>query len=279
MDLEDLGISFDLHSSFLEKFLSTLILLSLLTICRSLILKSIEKWRFQDLDDLQRWRVQIRNLWLLLISVGIILIWATELKTFAISLVAIAASITLAAKELIQCFLGGLMRSGTHLFGIGDRIAIGSYRGDVIDHTLLNTTVLEVGPEKNVHLYTGKTICIPNALFLTTPITNETNRDKYTLHTFSLAFSRGSDWSKIESNLLTVCQKECGPYLEKASKSIDFYAMRQRGNPSSDIEPKIFIDLHDAECLTFTVRVPVPAKKKALVEQNIIREFLKTTVD
>lgn len=53
----------------------------------------INKRKFRSMTYRRRWTVGLRNLRLILIAVGLILIWATELRTAALSAVAILAAI------------------------------------------------------------------------------------------------------------------------------------------------------------------------------------------
>lgn len=264
-----------MEADLLMNGISSIILIAFLSLFRRMLQKHVDGFSFENVDDLQKWHVQIRNAWLVLISLGLIFIWSSELKTFALSLVAIAAAIAVGAKELILCFIGGVVRSSSKIFEIGDRIHVNNVRGDVIDYTILNTTLLEVGPESNVHLYTGKKINIPNSLFLVSPLVNETNQSKYILHTFTLSFSRQCEWQNIENEILSICNEFCKPYMQEASETISFYSTRTRKSLPTEVSPKIFISLSEKDLIHFTVRVPALSKERGKLEQMIMRRLLQ----
>src|SRR5690606_27740699 len=85
----------------------------------------------------------------IILLIGILFIWGQELRDFALSLVAVAAALVLATKEVILCLMGGLLKASTKLFENGDRISVSGYKGKVIDHTLLTTTLIETGPGRS----------------------------------------------------------------------------------------------------------------------------------
>ena len=99
-----------------------------------------------SLDERRRRLVGIRNTLVLVVLAGLAIIWASELRTLAVSLVAIAVALVIATREPILCAIGALARASRQLYGVGDRIEIKGIRGDVIDVGLLYTSVMEVGP-------------------------------------------------------------------------------------------------------------------------------------
>ncbi len=150
---EKLGISqetFAFFAPIISLFGSTFLLLLVMLVLNSVASRFIR--RTIDSTELRRkWLVQTRNGIILIFILGLILIWGEELRTLALSVVAIAVAFVVATKELILCVTGSLLKTGAGSFNIGDRIQIKDFRGDVIDQTLLATTILEVGPGKLTH--------------------------------------------------------------------------------------------------------------------------------
>ena len=69
-------------------------------------------------------------------------------------------AIVLATKEIIMCLSGAIYRASSGTFKVGDRVEIGAFRGDVIDQTLLATTILEIGPGQAIHQHSGRTVTL-----------------------------------------------------------------------------------------------------------------------
>ncbi|MCI5064735.1 hypothetical protein MRY87_03305, partial [bacterium] len=85
--------------------------------------------RIASSDLRLRWRIQIRNASFVLFFIGLIAIWGTELRTLALSLVAVAVAQIIATKEKIMCLMGSVFNAKSGSLSIGDRIILGEYRG------------------------------------------------------------------------------------------------------------------------------------------------------
>ncbi len=217
----------------------------------------------------RRWIVQIRNAAFLLMAIGLVFIWAAELRAAAISLVALGAAFVLATKELIMCVSGALVRTSSRSFTVGDSIEVGSVRGVVIDHTLLATTMLEIGA---AHSRTGRTITVPNSVFLNTAVLNETSGHDYVLHAFTVTVPR-ADWPKAESALLAAARDRTSAYLDEARNHMDERAQLHSLDLPS-VDPVVVVESRGAGDVALTVRVPTPVDQKGQVEQDIMRSWL-----
>lgn len=258
-------------------FGSSLILLVVLLVLRSLTARFIR--RTVTSSELRRkWLVQTRNGLILLFFLGLIMIWGEELRTLAFSVVAIAVALVLATKELILCVTGSILKTGAGSFNIGDRIQIKDFRGDVIDQTLLATTILEVGPGKLTHQRTGRMAVIPNALFLSEPVINESYTRHYVLHVFTVPFEREDDWRVAQKRLLEVAQQHCEPYLEEARTYLQ-RLNEERGLDSSPVDPRVTIHFADAKEIHLVVRIPVRSSRRSSVEQSILSTVFSQDFD
>lgn len=270
---EKLGISQETFAFFLpiiSLFGSTFILLVVVLVLNSLASRFIR--RTVNSSELRRkWLVQTRNGIILIFILGLILIWGEELRTLALSVVAIAVAFVVATKELILCVTGSLLKTGAGSFDIGDRIQIKDFRGDVIDQTLLATTILEVGPGKLTHQRTGRMAVIPNALFVSEPVINESYTRQYVLHVFTVPFKRTDKWQAAQQTLLVAASKHCQPYLENAR----LYMQRlsdERGLDASSVDPRVTIQVPTAAEIHLVVRFPVRASQRSYIEQLILSE-------
>lgn len=223
-------------------------------------------------DDAARARAlqNVNRVSALALVLGLVVIWAPELRTFAISAVALAAALVLATKELIMCLSGAVLRASTGAYDLGDRIELDGLRGDVVRIGLLSTTVLEVGPS---HQRTGRAVVLPNSLLLSKPVVNESYTDEYVLHTFEVPIARSGDWRGAERRLLELALELCTPWQEQVRARLERLA-RDHGLPAPNSEPKVSLQLPDEDSLVLLVRIPVPARQKARVEQEILRRFL-----
>src|SRR5690554_2003859 len=271
--LTNLFNEFQFSEQLLRPVIATLILISAILLIRAVLAKFIRK-SVRATELRRRWLVQTRNAMLLLMVIGLMLIWAEELRTLALGIVAIAVAFVVATKELIMCLTGSLVKSGGSAFNLGDRIQVKEFRGDVIDQNLLATTILEVGPGKHSHQRTGRMIVLPNSLFVSEPVVNESYTHDFVLHVFTVPFKREDNWHAAQQALLESANRHCADYLEQARR----YMQRMsdhRGINVPSAEPRVTISVPAAGEIHLIVRFPCKAQLRSSMEQTILAEVFQ----
>ena len=222
----------------------------------------------------RRAMVQVRNASLLIILLGLLIIWASQIQVVAISVVAIAAAVVIATKELIMCPTRTLVRLTGQACTSGVRIEVNNIRGDVIGQTLLTTTILEVGPGQWTHQHTGRAVVLPNSVFLSAPVINETQTDEFVLHVFIVPVKTVENWQAARDLLLKAAQNKCEPFLDEARAHMEELG-REQGLYTPSVEPRVTIQFADPERVNLVVRIPVPARKKGRIEQAILSWYVE----
>lgn len=259
---------FAVSPTLLNLLIATAILIAGVAILRSVTARFIRRTVVSP-ELRMKWLVQSRNGLLLLLILGLVLIWGEELRTLALSLVAIAVAFVVATKELILCVTGSILKSGARSFNLGDRIQVKDFRGDVIDQSLLATTILEVGPGKSTHQYTGRMAVIPNALFVSEPVINESFTNDYVLHTFTIPFKREDNWQEAREALLESARRHCQPYLAEARRYLNRIS-ENRGLKHPSVDPRVTLQLPAAGEIQLLVRIPTKSAQRSYIEQNIL---------
>ncbi|MEQ5788735.1 mechanosensitive ion channel family protein [Erythrobacter sp. NFXS35] len=136
----------------------------------------------------RRWSANIRNALLLVAMVGLLMIWAPQLRTFALSLTAVAVAVVVATKELILCLSGSAFRTFNRAYTIGDIIEIGEYRGEVLDINLLASRLREVDRREGSIRLLKQTAVVPHSLLFSTPVRIVARAGSLPEHVFSLVF-------------------------------------------------------------------------------------------
>ena len=262
-----------ISESALRYGISTLLLFFIIIALRAGLHHGILDRSELTAETKRRWIVNIRNALIFLFVVGLIFIWAPRLQTFAVSLFAIAVALTLATKELIDCSIGAGLRTITRSFSIGDRIEIAGIRGQVVDHNLFTTTLLEIGPGNTSHQFTGKSMAIPNSFFLKQALTNETYSKEYRLHIITIPLSIKDNWKLAESILIEAAQEECRGYMEEAKQKIKALEGKMWLDAPS-LEPKVTIQIPEPGQINLLLRIPCPSRSPSRTEQAIVRRFL-----
>ncbi|TVP87513.1 MAG: mechanosensitive ion channel family protein [Pseudomonadaceae bacterium] len=261
------------ESAFVGKLISSILLIIGLVVVYRLGAASIRRVSWSNHESQRRWLVMARNVAVITCLFMLIVVWADQLRTLALSVVAFAAAIILSTKELLMCFTGGALRSSAGMFHLGDRIEVKKLRGDVIDLTMLTTTILEIGPEQLSHQHTGRAIVLPNSVFLSEAVINESFTEDYVLHTTVVPLSRKDDWERAERHLLQSANEVCGEFIEAARKHLSRLG-RQQGIDVPSVEPRVTLLFPKPEEISLLVRFPVPARKKGRTEQGMLRRYL-----
>jgi small-conductance mechanosensitive channel len=255
----------------------TIALVFALIVIRYLAGRSLSVASFLGQDVRLRALVAVRNLALFAGVVGVGAIWAQQVQALLLSVLAVGAAGAIALKEVLMCLAGGLLRTTTNLFGVGDRIEVNGFRGDVIDLGPMTTTLLEVGPGKESHQWTGRSVSLPNSLFLLHTVANESFTDEWVLHPFIVSVARNERWRDAEAALLTAAHEQCGPYLEQARAFMEQRA-RRHSLATMSVDPRVSIRLGDTGKIEMLVRIPVPRGQRGRIEQAILHRFLETTL-
>lgn len=262
-----------LDSSVVLDGLTSLIVLVALLITQTLVVRWISRNPTLSMESKRRWVVTTRNSILFAFLIGLVIIWAHELQAFAVSIVALAAALVLATKELILCWSGAALRVVGRVYAVGDRIQIAGHRGVVLDHDAFATKLLEIGPGQSAHLYTGRVTIFPNSLLFTNPLIKENPGQEYGLYTLVIPIKADEDWQQAERTLLAVAKIECTPFMEEAARQMKLLEQTNLLEAPSP-EPRITIQLPAPGTMQLVLRVPAPDRGRSRIEQAILRRYL-----
>jgi small-conductance mechanosensitive channel len=256
--------------AMLRHVIMTVILVVTVVGLRYAALRFIRR-RLPSRDKLQlRWASQARGFSYVILAFGLFIIWAAELQALAVSFVVLAMAIVWATKETLACVQGGVYRISANAFEVGDRINIGGIRGDVIDPGLMSTLVLEVAQG---HQRTGRTISIPNSLFMTEPVLNESLAGEYMLHLMTIPVDRSADLAAIEKKALNAAQDACADFLDDVRRPIAARYRRHGLNPPV-VDPRVTYQVVDKNTVNILLRIPTPIRLERQVEQLVLRAVL-----
>lgn len=257
-------------TEILSHLVATLVLLVSVLVVRYIALRFVRR-ALPSNDKLRyRWSSQVRGISYAILAFGLFTIWAAELQTLAVSFVVLAMAIVWATKETIACIQGAVYRVSANAFEVGDRIAVGSVRGDVIDAGLLSTLVLEVGQG---HQRTGRTISIPNSLLMTEPVLNESLAGEYMLHLMSIPVDRSADLAAMEQTALTAAREACAGFIDDVRRPMAA-RYRRHGLVPPVVDPRVTYQVVDKNTVNILLRIPTPSRLERQVEQSVLRAVL-----
>ena len=166
----------------------------------------------------RRWGANFRNFLLLVAVIGLVMIWAPQLRTFALSLTAVAIAVVVATKELILCLSGSALRTFSSAYSIGDIIEVDGTRGEVVSYNLLATRLDELEARDGSMRPTGRTVLVPHSLLFGSPIRVLEEPQEGVRHTFVMTFDPTANIFAEQSNIESVARKALGLFERERVK-------------------------------------------------------------
>ncbi|SCK23706.1 mechanosensitive ion channel family protein [Vogesella sp. LIG4] len=249
------------------------VLIVVLLLVHASILRTIAANQQVPVEVRRRWMVNVRNVMLIIGMGGLVVIWAQELQTIALSMVAFTAALVVATKELLMCLGGGLVRSLGNTYQLGDIIEIGTLRGRVTDITMLSTSVLEIGPRHDAHQITGRMLSFPNSMLLTQAVARENFTGDYVMHILTIPLPYSLKPARAERLLQAIADEVCATHLEGARAHMAMLESKLLLDTPS-VTPRISLQPASEKEYRIILRYAVPPRERQRVEQAILRRFL-----
>lgn len=258
-----------------EEVVESVLMVMALLVFRGVLLNLyLRRHPHYSIEEKRRSLVLSRNLTLILTIFGLAVIWATQIQTLALSMFAVAAAIVVATKELIMCLSGSILRSVTKQYSVGDYIEVNGLRGRVVDINLLNTLMMQIGPNPLVGQLSGKTLSFPNSLLLNHSVRRDNILGDYVIHTVEIPVPIHLDSDVIAGRLKAVLEPLCQPYVPAIQRHLEnVQAEKLFITPAA--QPRVTRVPHDDKVYLIIVRYASPVAKRLEIQQAVLDEFLR----
>jgi small-conductance mechanosensitive channel len=197
----------------------------------------------------------------------IALLFEDRLMRLSFALGVAGAGVAVALQDVIASIAGWFGIGFSHLYTIGDRIQIGEIKGDVIDISILRTTVMETGNWVSRDLYNGRVVRIPNNSVIKGPVFNYSQGFRFVWDEIKVPLKAGSDRILAKEMLLRVANEAVANYLMDAEKSwkdiTDNYKIE---NPR--LQPTVTLVVNSGS-LEFTVSYIVDYTKRTTMKDQL----------
>ncbi|MCU0610198.1 MAG: mechanosensitive ion channel family protein [Candidatus Eisenbacteria bacterium] len=202
-----------------NRLLASLLLVLLLWLTRSVILRAVLK---QTTEPRTRYAWQKGSGYAVasLAAVLLVLLWVESLRSIATMIGILTAGLAIALRDLLVNLAGWLFIISRRPFGLGDRIQIGSHRGDVIDIRLFQFTLMEIGNWVDADQSTGRIIHVPNGMVLTTPLANYSRGFHYVWNEMPVLITFESNWQAAKGILLRVAEAHAEHLTDEARRRV-----------------------------------------------------------
>ncbi len=257
-----------------NQIIQSCVLLTVFLLLRIFLVYLIKRKRAILTESRRHWITIVKNFSWLMIVFGLLTVWWSELSNFAISIAAVTLALVIATKELILCFSGAMLRAGTGAFTIGDWVEVGSHKGEVIDYDMFSTTLQELDKPPNDYSFTGKTILMPNSVFLSESIKNLNFSKRYIFHRFDIITEPHLNIQDIQQWIVAELDHISGDFIEIARRYNAFIEKRT-GVDIPGPEPRIMISTNELAKRVITVIIFCPTEKAAELELHITHGVLE----
>jgi small-conductance mechanosensitive channel len=134
---------------------------------------------------------------------GLILlqVWFTAIQSLGTFLGLLSAGLAIALKDLVADLAGWFFILWRRPFELGDRIEVAGLKGDVVDTSVFQVTIMEVGNWIDADQSTGRLIHVPNSMIFTQPLANYVAGFPYLWNELKVGVTFESDWRKAKSIL------------------------------------------------------------------------------
>ncbi|RKZ34449.1 mechanosensitive ion channel family protein [bacterium] len=173
-------------------------------------------------DNVQRYRAQKRMSIIIALATIVVIatIWAETLGSLTTMIGLLSAGIALALKDPISSVVGWFHINGSKLFRIGDRIEIGGTKGDVIDISMLTTSLIEIENWVDGEQSTGRIVIIPNNRVFVHNLFNYTTAFPYIWTELKFTITFESNWKKAADIFEQVLNETVGELPREVERSL-----------------------------------------------------------
>jgi len=262
------------YAAVVIKFILSLLALAL-TLIANRVLRGLLEARFRDTPHARTVHMLVRNAVFLAGASVILLIWLGFGSNFTVAMGILGAGIAFASQEMIGSLAGYVNVVTGNLYRIGDRVRIGDVTGDVLDISMLRTTVMEIGEWVKAEQYTGRVVTIANRYVFSDPVFNYTKHWEYLWDEITIPIAYDSDWQRAGNIMLDRAEAYTAHLQTDAQADLQALMKRYPVRETS-VAPRLYTVMTD-NWIELTLRYVVEARERrrvtGLLHQELLEQF------
>jgi small-conductance mechanosensitive channel len=227
----------------------------------------------KDVDTRYRARQLVSFLGYMTAIVVVATVFSDRLGGFTVAFGVAGAGIAFALQEVIASVAGWVAVSLGNFYAPGDRVQLGGIRGDVIDVSILRTTLMEIGEWVAADLYTGRIVRVANSFVFKAPVFNYSGDFPFLWDEITLPVKYGSDWKLARQMLRTIVDEVLVDYAQNVKESW-LHMVSQYRVEEANVEPMITLRATD-NWIEFTVRYVVDYRKRRWMKDHLFTRILE----
>lgn len=199
-------------------------------------------------------------------------IWLRGLSSFATFAGLLSAGLAIALRDVFASLAGWAFILWRRPFELGDRIEIGSQRGDVVDIRLFEFSLMEVGNWIDADDRTGRILHVPNSRIFVETVANYTKGwFPQIWDEIAVVVTFESDWQAAREILEAVIDAGGGP---GAAGSVAPRATAHYLVMDASLQPTVFVSVVDIG-VQLTLRYVCHPRERRAAKQRIWLQILK----
>ncbi|MBV6627115.1 MAG: mechanosensitive ion channel [Rivularia sp. (in: Bacteria)] len=260
-----------LSNPTITKLIEVVIGIVIIALIFRFIRQSIPRY-IQDSDIRYRTRKTISFIGYIVMLLFTVFVFSDRLGQFTVIFGVVGAGIAFALQEVIASFAGWVAISLGQFYKPGDRVQLGGIMGDVIDISILRTTLMECGDWVKADLYNGRIVRIANSFVFKEPVYNYSADFAFVWDEIKIPVKYGSDHRLAREILEQVALEVSGEYISSAKqqwhKMTNKYLIED-----ARIEPMITLITND-NWMEFTIRYVVSYKQRRMKKDQLFTRIL-----
>jgi small-conductance mechanosensitive channel len=213
--VQNLGFSLQVQNNLFRTFLIILVL----WITQEVLLRSVVR-RIIAQETRYYWKKIIQYLALAIGAILIGQIWFEGMQSITTYLGLLSAGLAIALKETVADIAGWIYILTRKPFTIGDRIQLGNWSGDVIDLSIFDFTLMEIGNWVGAEQSTGRLLHLPNSLVFTSVLANYTKGFHFIWNEIQVALRSDSNWQLAKQLLQQIIEEHVGDLENQVNEHI-----------------------------------------------------------
>jgi len=217
------------------------------------------------------------------VILGVVSIWFDDPTRLTAAFGMITAGLAFALQRVVTAVAGYIVILRGKTFSVGDRIVMGGVRGDVIELRFTQTVIMEMGQAPGEQSdapsiwvrgrqYTGRIVCVSNALVFDQPIYNYTRQFPYVWEEMIIPVKFGSKRDEAERIIREAADRNTVD-IQRLSEEALVEMERRYFMKRTELKPQVYWKLTD-NWLEMSVRFIVEESGIRQVKDRMSREIL-----
>ena len=236
------------------------------------LLKRTISSQIENVDVRYRARKFVTFLSYLVGALVVLAAFSTRLGGLSVAFGVAGAGVAFALQEVIASIAGWIAISAGGFYSPGDRVKLGTIIGDVIDVSILRTTLMEVGDWVDGDLYNGRMVRITNSIVWKQPVLNYSGEFPFLWDEIKLDVHHASDVGKTRALLEAAAKNHVTAYANQVSDSWKRIVRKYRIE-AANVAPVITVAL-TPNYIEFTLRYVVDYRKRRSIKDRLYSQIL-----